>query len=53
MKKYYDRKAVVRNFEEGSLVLVRSPDLRGKLGDQWQGRSKRSGWSGFGRTTFL
>ena len=37
MKKYYDKKAVLRNFDEGSLVLLRTPDLRGKLEDQWDG----------------
>ena len=37
MKKYYNKEAVLRNFDEGSLVLLRTPDLRGKLEDKWEG----------------
>ena len=37
MKKGYDKKATNRAFEEGSLVLVRTPDLEGKLADLWDG----------------
>ena len=37
MKRSYDRKTNIREFEEGSLVLVRTPDLQGKLADIWEG----------------
>ena len=37
MKKDYDKHAVVREFSMGSLVLVRTPDLQGKLSDIWDG----------------
>ena len=30
MEKYYDRNAKLREFSEGSLVLVRTPELLGK-----------------------
>ena len=37
MKEFYDRKAVVKNFNPGDRVLVRKPILRGKLQKAWQG----------------
>ena len=37
MKKGYDKHAVVREFSMGLLVLVRTPDLQGKLSDIWDG----------------
>ena len=35
MKASYDRQAKDRQLEEGTLVLVRTPDLKGKLEDVW------------------
>ena len=37
MKKGYDKHAVERVFSVGSMVLVRTPDLEGKLSDLWDG----------------
>ena len=37
MKKHYDKNAKLREFNEGALVLVRTPDLAGKLEDIWEG----------------
>ena len=37
MKKHYDKNAKLREFNEGTLVLVRTPDLAGKLEDIWEG----------------
>ena len=37
MKKYYDRNAKLREFLEGSLVLIRTLELLGKLEDVWEG----------------
>ena len=37
MKRQYDQKAKPREFEVGGLVLVRKPDLQGKLEDVWDG----------------
>lgn len=37
MKKQYDKQAVCREFSVGTLVLVRTPDLHGKLSDLWDG----------------
>ena len=37
MKQQYDKHAKPREFEVGTLVLVRTPDLRGKLSDIWDG----------------
>ena len=37
MKKHYDKNANLREFNEGELVLVRTPDLAGKLEDIWEG----------------
>ena len=37
MKKHYDKNANLREFNEGTLVLVRTPDLAGKLEDIWEG----------------
>ena len=36
MKKHYDKKAKLREFNEGVLVLVRTPDLAGKLEAIWE-----------------
>ena len=36
MKKHYDKNANLREFNEGTLVLVRTPDLAGKLEDIWE-----------------
>ena len=37
MKKHYDKNANLMEFNEGALVLVRPPDLAGKLEDIWEG----------------
>ena len=37
MKKHYDKNAKLREFNEGALVLVRTPDLAEKLEDIWEG----------------
>ena len=37
MKRFYDRKAKVREFEVGSLVMIRIPGMSGKLEDAWDG----------------
>ena len=37
MKKHYDKNANLREFNEGTLVLVRTPDLAGKLEGNWEG----------------
>ena len=37
MKKGYDKHAVEREFSVGNMVLVRTPDLEGKLSDLWDG----------------
>ena len=37
MKKYYDRNVKKRDFDEGNLILVRTPDLQGILEDVWEG----------------
>ena len=37
MKKVYDRKATVKSFEKGEMVLVRKPGIRAKMGDFWEG----------------
>lgn len=37
MKAQYDKQAKVREFEVGSLVLIRTPDLASKLDDIWEG----------------
>lgn len=37
MKKGYDKHAVERVFSVGAMVLVRTPDLEGKLSDLWDG----------------
>ena len=37
MEKYYDRNAKLREFSGGILVLVRTPELLGKLEDVWEG----------------
>ena len=37
MKQEYDKKAKPRTFNEGSMVLVRAPDIRGTLEDVWEG----------------
>ena len=37
MKKYYDKNANLREFNEGMLVLVRTLDLAEKLEDIWEG----------------
>ena len=37
MKRQYDKHAVDREFEVGIPVLVRTPDLQGKLADLWDG----------------
>ena len=37
MKALYDRQAKDRQLEEGTLILVRTPDLKGKLEDVWDG----------------
>ena len=37
MKKHYDKNAKLREFNEGALMLVRTPDLAGKLEDIWEG----------------
>ena len=36
MKKHNDKNAKLREFNEGALVLVRRPDLAGKLEDIWE-----------------
>ena len=33
----YDKKAKMRDFSEGCMMLVRRPDLVGKLEDCWDG----------------
>ena len=48
MKKYYDKEAVLRNFDEGSLVLLRTPDLikreaRGSMGRTFRNSLKSGG----------
>lgn len=35
--KQYDKKAKPRTFDEGSMVLVITPDIRGTLEDVWEG----------------
>ena len=37
MKREYDKRAVERDFSVGTLVLVRMPDMEGKLSDVWDG----------------
>ena len=37
MKQMYDKKATVKSFEEGDMVLVRIPIRRGKLLKAWEG----------------
>ena len=37
MKKGYDKHTVERVFSVGSMVLVKTPDLEGKLSDLWDG----------------
>ena len=37
MKKHYDKNAKLSEFNEGALVLVRTPDLARKLEDIWEG----------------
>ena len=37
MKKHYDKNAKLREFNEGALVLVRTPDLAGKFEDIREG----------------
>lgn len=37
MKKFYDRKATVKCFEEGDLVLFRRPGINAKMGASWDG----------------
>ena len=37
MKKGYDKHVVERVLSVGSMVLVRTPDLEGKLSDLWDG----------------
>ena len=37
MKKHNDKNANLREFNEGSLMLMRTPDLAGKLEDIWEG----------------
>ena len=37
MKRYFDKNTKEREFTEGSMVLVRCPELRGKLDDHWDG----------------
>ena len=37
MKQEYDKRAVERDFSVGTLVLVKMPDMEGKLSDVWDG----------------
>ena len=37
MKRYFDKNTKERELTEGSMVLVRCPELRGKLDDHWDG----------------
>ena len=37
MKAQYDKHTTLRSFDPGTLVLVRTPDLRGKLAEIWDG----------------
>ena len=37
MKHHYDKKAKVKTFSAGEMVLVRKPGLQSKLGDTWDG----------------
>ena len=37
MERSYDKNAKLRSFDEGDLDLLRTPDLHGKLDDQWEG----------------
>ena len=37
MKADYDRKAKVREFNVGSMVMIRIPGMNGKLEDSWDG----------------
>ena len=36
MKKHYDKNTKLREFNEGVLVLMRTPDLAGKLEAIWE-----------------
>ena len=40
MKAQYDKKVQSRELEVGMLVLVRTPNLSGKLDDLWDGPSR-------------
>ena len=37
MKREYDKRAVESDFSVGTQVLVRTPDMKGKLSDVWNG----------------